>query len=80
MRYSDRFLRTVDMLALVLVGFGLAAACLGGLRPQFRWIFGGLVLAVLGFVLNAKLRRILRNGGYEDSGIGEPAPAAPLDE
>lgn len=82
MPYGARFLRAVDMLAIVLVGFRFAAAVLGAGLPRFRWIPCGIVLAAMGFILNAKLGRIIRNGGYEDSGTRKPrpSPAWPLDE
>jgi len=73
MQYSQRDLRAVDMLALVLVGFGIAAAVLGLLLWRARWVPCGLVLAALGLALNAKLRRILRAGGLEDTAFSKPA-------
>jgi hypothetical protein len=82
MQYSARELRAVDMLAMVLVGFGLAAVMLGAALPRFRWIPCGIVLATMGFILNAKLRRIVRNGGHEDACAGKRvrSPAGPLDD
>jgi hypothetical protein len=80
MQYSARELRAVDMLAMVLVGFGLAAAVLGAALPRLRWIPCGIVLATMGFILNAKLRRIVRNGGQEEARAGKPvrSPTGPL--
>jgi hypothetical protein len=82
MQYSSRDLRAVDIMALVLAGFGIAAAVLGVLLSRTRWVPCGVVLAGLGFVLNAKLRRIIANGGHEGPGATKPValPAGHLDE
>ena len=72
MQYSSRDLRAVDVLALVLAGFGILAAVLGMMLARARWVPCGIVLAGLGFFLNAKLRRIIANGGREDADRGKP--------
>ena len=69
--------RAVDMFAIVLSGFGILAAILGLLLPRARWVPCGIVLASLGFILNAKLRRIIANGGSEDAHHGKPIASPP---
>ncbi len=65
------------MLALVLAGFGILAAVLGMMLGLSRWVPCGIVLAGLGFILNAKLRRIIANGGREDAHVGKPIASPP---
>lgn len=75
MQYTSRDLRAVDTLAMVLVGFGFAAMVLGLLLPRVRWIPCGLVLLALGFILNAKLRRLIRDGGRQSALASKPGAA-----
>jgi hypothetical protein len=66
MQYSEKELRVADLLALILIGFGLAVVPLGALLGRAYWIPCGLVLVCLGAALEIKIRRIVRNGGHED--------------
>ena len=77
MQYSSRDLRAVDMLALVLAGFGILAAIFGMMLARARWVPCGIVLAGLGFTLNARLRRIIADGGREDADGGKSVAPPP---
>jgi hypothetical protein len=66
MQYSQKELRTADLLALILIGFGLAVVPLGVLLSRTFWVPCGIVLVCLGAALEIKIRRIILNGGRED--------------
>jgi hypothetical protein len=66
MQYSEKELRWADLLALILIGFGLAVVPLGVLVGRAYWIPCGGVLVCLGAALELKIRRIIRNAGRED--------------
>ena len=76
MRYGERDLRAVDVLALLLVGLGILCAVLTALSwskgpselassAGARWAVSSIVLLALGCALNIKLRRVLKRGGAE---------------
>jgi hypothetical protein len=66
MKYDARELRIADLLALILVGFGLVVAVLGPLLGRMYWTPCGIALTALGAALNVKVRRIQRNDDRED--------------
>ncbi|HEY2881386.1 MAG TPA: hypothetical protein VGJ15_03110 [Pirellulales bacterium] len=66
-QYSLRELRAVDFLAIVFAGFGGSATFAGFLRSNPSWIVGGLGLFITGIVLNIKLKRVRRSGGFENT-------------
>ncbi len=74
--YTKRDIRAADILAMILVGFGVvlllfAAAPLmvaesgkdGGSNPAL-WIVAG-VFVILGVALNLKIKQLVRNQGRE---------------
>jgi hypothetical protein len=66
MQYSEKELRAVDLLALILIGFGFAVTALGAMLNREPWVPSGIVLILLGAALEIKVRRIMRNDGRED--------------
>lgn len=74
--YTKRDLRAVDMLAMVLVGFGAFLLLWAVLSLTFTkstahtmpsprvWIIAG-VFVLLGVALNLKVKELVRNGGRE---------------
>lgn len=75
--HTKRNLRAADMLALILLGFGLVLAGSAVLRmtgkagsesgsPVGLWILAAVFVA-LGLALNLKVRQLIRNQGRESA-------------
>jgi hypothetical protein len=71
MPYTEKELRAADLLALILIVFGLVAGAVGCLRGPDRWVVCGIVLVCLGASLEVKVRRIMRNRRYEDKPLDD---------
>ncbi len=63
-RYSAGALKVVDLLAIVLAGFGATLAWIGPVVGQATWLPCGGVLLCLGLALNAKLAQLRRKGEW----------------
>ncbi|MBX3462787.1 MAG: hypothetical protein KF830_06425 [Planctomycetes bacterium] len=74
--YTKRDIRAADMLAMILIGFGLVLILfqvlpLMNAKPDVKvqmspvvWILAG-VFVLLGLALNLKVRQLVRNKGRE---------------
>jgi hypothetical protein len=65
MFYSSRDLRAVDLLAILLVGFGVVAGVFGILDSDWAYFAVGIGLIILGFALNQKLLAVSRTQGVD---------------
>lgn len=72
--YTKRDIRAADMLAMILVGFGVVLLLFAVLPPLLAKNMGGLhlglgllsaVFLLLGTALNLKVRQLVRNAGRE---------------
>lgn len=72
--YTKRDIRAADMLAMILVGFGVVLLLFAVLPPLLAKDKGGVhlglailsaVFLLLGTVLNLKVRQLVRNAGRE---------------
>lgn len=73
-QYTKRDIRAADMLAIILVGFGVVLLSFAALPPLVAkepggshpalWILSGVFL-LLGTALNLKVRELVRNAGRE---------------
>jgi hypothetical protein len=73
-QYTKRDIRAADMLAIILVGFGVTLLLFAVLPPFLGKGKGGVhlglgilsgVFLMLGTVLNLKVRELIRNGGAD---------------
>jgi len=81
--YTKREIRAVDLLAMILFGFGLLLVLLAVLRTYRAdeagsavggWIVAGVFL-LLGLALNLKVRQLDRNNGTEPTQLRERGPS-----